>query len=183
MLEKKFTKNAEKTYFFVFAKCILKRNLPRIFISKPVLRFRLNDEVQLTEVQKNLGWKYFLVWNLFFCIFFRNWFPGLLKNPPRHPYLWAFVNNNLLPSTIRSWYTHVFKARKYTDSLFTEQHIGLVYFFVDGRNENYRTHFILNVKSTGRFLWSSWKTPSVIRYVNVRFWHSGSIFYTKIWCI
>jgi hypothetical protein len=55
MLEKKFAKNAEKTYFFVFAKCILKRNLPRIFISKPVLRFRLNDEVQLTEVQKNLG--------------------------------------------------------------------------------------------------------------------------------
>jgi len=54
-LKKKFTKNAEKTYFFVFAKCILKRNLPRIFISKPVLRFRLNDEVQLTEVQKNLG--------------------------------------------------------------------------------------------------------------------------------
>ena len=53
MLEKKFTKNAEKTYFFVFAECILKRNLPRIFISKPVLRFRLNDEVQLTEVQKN----------------------------------------------------------------------------------------------------------------------------------
>ena len=110
----------------------MKRNLPRIFISKPILRFRLNDEVQLTEVQKNLGWKYFLVCNLFFCIFFRNWFPGLLKkNPPRrHPYLWAFVNNILLPSTIWSWYTHVFKARKYTDSLFTEQHIGLVYFFL-----------------------------------------------------
>lgn len=55
MLEKKFTKNAKRTYFFVFAECILKRNLPRIFISNPVLRFRLNDEVQLTEVQKNLG--------------------------------------------------------------------------------------------------------------------------------
>jgi len=69
MLEKKFTKNAEKTYFFVFAECILKRNLPRIFISKPVLRFRLNDEVQLTEVQKKHGMKIFAS-NLSFCIFF-----------------------------------------------------------------------------------------------------------------
>ena len=86
MLEKKFTKNAEKTYFFVFAECILKRNLPRIFISKPILRFRLNDEVQLTEVQKKHGMKIFAS-SLFFAFFFRNWFPGLLKKIPPYPYL------------------------------------------------------------------------------------------------
>jgi len=52
MLEKCLQKTQKRHNFFVFAECILKRNLPRIFISKPVLRFRLNDEVQLTEVQK-----------------------------------------------------------------------------------------------------------------------------------
>jgi hypothetical protein len=67
-----------------------KKNLPRIFISKPVLRFRLNDEVQLTKVQKK-PWdeNNFLVVSFFLHFyFFETGFPGLLKkNPPRHPSL------------------------------------------------------------------------------------------------
>jgi len=38
MLEKKFTKNAEKTYFFVFAECILKRKFTPYFYLKACLK-------------------------------------------------------------------------------------------------------------------------------------------------
>ena len=131
-----------------------------------------------------MGWKYLLVVSFLHFFFPKlvSWF--IKKIPPRHPYLWASVNNILLPSTIRSWYTHVFKARKYTDSLFTEQHIGLVYFFflmVESKF-SFMTHLILNVKSTGRFFLAFLENFNC-NYVNVRFWHSGSMYYTKIWCI